>query len=109
ASGPARVVVDVRAGGDEYRSPPIVTDDLVVIDPVGGTVLYPFTVNGYARNGPEPMTVTIEAAGGEQSTEGTVGTGTDSWGAFTVLFPDGPEGGGSLIVGGKIPISVDLS
>ena len=109
ASGPARVVVDVLAGGDAYGSPAIVTDDLVVIDPVGESAIYPFTVNGYTRGAAEVMTVAIESAGSEQILESEIGERIDAWGAFTVLVPDGPDGPATMIVGDQIPLSLDLS
>lgn len=109
ASSPARVVVDLLAGGEPYPAPAIVTDDLVVVDPVGGNVIYPFTVNGYLRGGGDSMTVTVEAAGVLESRTGEVGQRGDAWGAFTVLIPDGPTGPGSILIGDRIPLTVDLS
>jgi hypothetical protein len=109
ASGPARVVVDVLAGGEAYRSPAVITEDLVVIDPVGDSAIYPFTVNGYMRGDAETMTVAIEAAGTEEILDGEIGERSDAWGAFTVLVPDGPDGSATMIVGGRIPISLELS
>ena len=109
ASGPARIVVDVLAGGEPYRSPAIVTEDLVVIDPVGESAIYPFTVNGYVRGSAESMTVAITAGGTEEILDGEIGERSDAWGAFTVLVPDGPDGSATMIVGEQIPISLDLS
>ena len=109
ASGPARVVVDVLAGGEPYRSPAIVTGDLVVVDPVGETAIYPFTVNGYTRSGAQTMTVAIEAGGTDQVFDGEIGARSDAWGAFTVLVPDGPDGSATMVVGERVPISLDLS
>lgn len=108
-SSPARVVVDLLAGGEPYSAPAIVTDDLVVVDPVGGNVIYPFTVNGYRRGGEDTMTVTIEVGGAVESQTGDVGQRGDAWGAFTVLIPDGPTGPGAMLVGDRIPLTVDLS
>jgi hypothetical protein len=109
ASGPGRIVVDVLAGGEAYSARAIVTDDLVVIDPVTDAAIYPFTVNGYMRGSAETMTVTIEASGTEETLEGEIGERSDTWGAFTVLVPNGPTGSATMIVGEQIPISVDLS
>lgn len=109
ASSPARVVVDLLAGGEPYAAPAVVTDDLVVVDPVGGTVIYPFTVNGYLRGGEDTVSVTVEADGIVESQTGEVGQRGDAWGAFTVLVPDGPTGPGSILVGDRIPLTVDLS
>lgn len=109
ASGPARIVVDVLAGGEPYGSPAIVTDDLVVVDPVGESAIYPFTVNGYVRGDAESMTIAIAVGGTEEILDGAIGARSDAWGAFTVLVPDGPDGSATIIVGERIPISLELS
>lgn len=109
ASSPARIIVDALAGGDPYTAPAIVTDDLVVIDPIGGNVLYPFTINGYVRGSETTMTVSVSTEADPEIHDGDVGAGIDAWGAFTILVPDGPDGVASLIVGDRIPISLDLS
>lgn len=108
ASGPARLIVDFVEGGDRYSAPAIVTDDLVVVDPVGGTLIYPFTVNGYLRDDSDTMTVTISVGDIEETYSSDVGARSDTWGAFTVLVPDGPDGLGSMVVG-ETPLTVDLS
>lgn len=108
-SGPARVVVDIRPGGDPYRAQPVITDSLVVIDPVEGSVVFPFTVNGYSRGGESEMAVAISSGGTDEVHTGAVGAGGDAWGAFTVLVPDGMAGPAAMIVGDRIPITVDLS
>ena len=109
ASGPGRIVVDVLSGGEPYRSPAIVSEDLVVIDPVGESAIYPFTVNGYTRGSAEAMSVAIAAGGTEVILDGEIGERSDTWGAFTVLVPDGPDGSATMIVGDRIPISLELS
>ena len=109
AAGPARILVDLLAGGEAYTSPAIVTDDLVVVDPVGGPLIYPFTVNGYLRTLVDTMTVTLESGEVTSTYEGEVGPKGDTWGAFTVLVSDGPDGSGTLIVADRIPIAVELS
>ncbi|HVR32267.1 MAG TPA: hypothetical protein VMS74_06110 [Acidimicrobiia bacterium] len=109
AAGPARILVDLLAGGDAYTSPAIVTEDLVVVDPVGGPLIYPFTVNGYLRTLVDTMTVALESGEVTTTHEGEVGPKGDTWGAFTVLISDGPDGSGTLIVGDRIPIAVELS
>lgn len=109
ASGPARIVVDILSGGDPYQLPAMVTEDLVVIDPVGDSASYPFTVNGYVRGNAETMSVAIEAGGTEQIVDGEIGERSDAWGAFTVLVPNGPDGSATMVVGSQIPISLELS
>lgn len=109
ASGPARIVIDIVPGGGDYTSPAIVTDDLVVVDPIGGQLIYPFTVNGYARGRSAPMTVILATGSDDFAFEGEVGAQSDAWGAFTVLVSDGPVGPASLVVGDRIPMTVELS
>ncbi len=109
ASGPARIVVDIVPGGTDYTSPAIVTDDLVVVDPIGGDLIYPFTVNGYARGRVAPMSVVLATGSDDFVFEGEVGAQSDAWGAFTVLVSDGPVGPASLVVGDRIPMTVELS
>lgn len=109
ASGPARIVIDAVPGGTDYTSPSIVTDDLVVVDPVGGDLIYPFTVNGYVRGQVAPMTVTLATGSDDFVFEGEVGAQSDAWGAFTVLVSHGPVGPASLVVGEQIPMTVELS
>jgi hypothetical protein len=109
ASGPARIVIDAVPGGTDYSSPPIVTDDLVVVDPIGGELIYPFTVNGYVRGQVAAMTVVLATGSDDFVFEGEVGAQSDAWGAFTVLVSDGPVGPASLLVGERIPMTVELS
>ena len=109
ASGPARIVIDAVPGGTDYPSPAIVTDDLVVVDPIGGDLIYPFTVNGYVRGRVAPMTVILATGSDDFVFEGEVGPQSDAWGAFTVLVSDGPVGPASLVVDDQIPITVELS
>lgn len=99
-SSPARIVVDAVLQGAPYPSPPFVGDDLVVIDPVGGHVVYPFTVNGYGLGDGE-VTVGIAADGQTEERTGQIGGGQDAWGAFTVLVSDGPTGAATMTVDGQ--------
>lgn len=108
ASLPARIVVDAVLEGSPYPSPPIVTDALVLIDPVGGLVLYPFTVNGYVLGQTPAMPVVVSTGQEEASFTGDVGQGADAWKAFTVLVPAGPKGAAQMLVGDRIPVVVDL-
>lgn len=109
ASGPARIIVDAVAGGSVYPAPAIVTEDLVVVDPVGGALIYPFTVNGYVRGPADPITVSLSTGDDPVVVDGEVGEQVDAWGAFTVLVADGPEGLATMVIGDRIPVSVDLS
>lgn len=108
-SGPARIVVDAIPGGAPYPATALITEDLVVVDPAGSVAVYPFTVNGYSRLGTGSLQVEIDVDGAVEIFDGEVGAGGDTWGAFTVLIPDGPDGQGTMIVGGAVPLSLALS
>lgn len=109
ASSPARIVVDVQPGGEPYRGPAVRTESLVVVDPVAGAAVYPFTVNGYTLGGAgDAIEVVIESPQATETYSATVGPGGDAWRAFTVLVPDGPAGEASMIVGGRVPLSMDF-
>jgi hypothetical protein len=108
ASGPARMIIDAVEGGAPYPAPALVTSDLVIVDPVGGSLIYPFTVNGYVRGRVDTIGVTLTTGDEPVTFEGEAAPRPYAWGAFTVLVPDGPTGPASLIVG-ETPLSVDLS
>lgn len=108
-SGPARVVIDAIPGGPPYPATALVTDELVVVDPAGTSAVYPFTVNGYSRTRTDSLQVEVDVGGEVAIFDGEVGVGGDAWGAFTILITDGPDGQGTVIVGGTVPISLTLS
>lgn len=100
ASSPARAVVELRPGGEPYPSTPATTSDLVLLAPTRGAVRYPFSVSGYARTGDTSITGTITGADGTSATKSSsVADQRYTWGAFILLFPDGPTGLVTLRVG----------
>ncbi len=107
ATGPARVVIDLSPTGEPATARPIVTDRLVVTEPTGGNVGYPLTVFGYERDGGTDLEATITPADGAAvSASGVAAPHDDVWGAFVLLFPDGPSGAAVLEIGDlRVPLT----
>lgn len=97
-SGPGRTIVDLRRGGTPYGGTPTRAGNIIVVEPLLGDVSYPFSVSGYALTDDDEITATL--VGGTASIEASapISDHYDTWGSFTLLFPDGPDG----------PITVDL-
>lgn len=108
ARGPAMVMVDFRAAGDDYPSRPLVTDRVVVIDPTGGEVSAPLTVAGYQRAS-EVILPTLTAADGSSrqvAASGRVGE-AGSWVSFAHVFADPPAGDVTLTIDDlTVPLTV---
>jgi hypothetical protein len=98
-SGPGRTVVDVRRGGAPTTASPVRSGDLIVVEPLLGDVAYPFSISGYALVAGEEIDATLTGISGSVEATARVSGRYDTWGAFTILFTDGPEG----------PITVDVS
>ncbi len=62
-SDPARVVVDLRAGGTELPAPPSAGQRVVIVEPRAGPASYPLTVYGYARTFEANVVARLEGAG----------------------------------------------
>lgn len=106
-AGPARLVIDLSPTGGPSDTRPVVTSDLVVTEPTGGNVRYPLTVFGYRRGGATEVEATITRADGSTvSASGVAAPHDDVWGAFVLLFPDGPKGAAVLEIG---DVSVPLT
>lgn len=109
AASPARLVIDLVVGGAPYPNPPLVGDDIVVMDPVGGTATYPFTVNGYWLTDETEIVVAAANADGALEARDAVGAGPDAWGAFTVLLQGpSPAGPSTITVGPDVAWEIDL-
>ncbi len=107
-SAPARVVIDLAPTGQPVGAETIVTSDLVVTEPTGGDVRYPLTVFGYVRDDDQDLVGTIRITDGETvSANGVTAPHGDVWGAYVLLFPDGPTGAGVLELGDvRIPLNL---
>ncbi len=107
-SGPARVVIDLAPTTRPLDAEPVVTPTLVVTEPTGGDVRYPLTVFGYVRADDQDLVGTIRTLGGASvSANGVTAPHGDVWGAFVLLFPDGPTGAAVLdLAGVEIPLTL---
>ncbi len=92
SSSPAMIRLDLRPDGTKYSTPPIVSDDLVIVHPTTGNISYPFSVLGYTRkSGKIEATITGETGEVAKASSPVTERG-DTWRAFVLLFPLGPTG-----------------
>lgn len=100
SSRPATVAVDIAAGGQPYTDPADRTGDLVIVPPDPTTLAYPLTVSGYTLAAEESIEGVLASPDGTQvAAEAAVGANDFTWGAFSMVFPDGPPGDVTLVVG----------
>lgn len=99
-SDPARVVVDLRPGGDPIPEAPPREAAVVVLQPRAGQHSYPLEVVGYARTFEANVVVRLEQDGEDVYDEFTTATSwADAWGHYTFTISDGPTGPVTLHVG----------
>ncbi len=108
---PARVVIQLEAGGEDLPLPPATSDLVVLLTPRERKTTYPLTVSGYARAFEANVVIRIMKAGSVSSEQ--VATATDyleAWGEFSTVFEDGPQGAVELVVGegGDKDVSMNL-
>lgn len=91
---PASLVIDLIPGGPAYPAPAQESGGTVILGPDPATVGYPITVTGYAEPGTVgPLIGTLESGDGTVVTgESAVAEAAHAWGAFAMVFPDGPSG-----------------
>jgi hypothetical protein len=99
-SSPARTAIDLRAGGPRLTSQPLRSGETIVVEPLGGDVRYPFSISGYALGDEAEIVGSLQANGSAVvEARASVAERYDTWGAFTVLFTDGPAGPVTATVG----------
>lgn len=108
---PARVVIQLEAGGEDLPPPAATSDFVVLMTPRDRKGSYPLPVSGYARTFEANVVVRLVKAGSVEA-EKTV-TATDyleAWGEFAVTFDQGPQGALDLVVGegGNDDLSMSL-
>lgn len=97
---PARVVVDLRAGGGTLPPPPAAGTRVVVLEPRPGRASYPLTVTGYARTFEANVVVRLEQGGRDVEEAFTTATAwVDAWGHYSLTIDHGPTGPVRLHVG----------
>ncbi len=97
---PARIVVDLRPGGEPLPPLAVADDRVVVIRPRAGLVSYPLDVVGYARTFEANVVARLEH--GNEQVADTFTTATswlEAWGYYSMAFEDGPTGAVELHVG----------
>jgi hypothetical protein len=91
---PARIVVDLRSGGDPV--PGLATRDqgVVIVSPRDGDdVTYPLEVTGYARTFEANILVRLDQDGEDRFTDNTTASDwTETWGWFSLTIDEGPVG-----------------
>jgi hypothetical protein len=97
---PARVVVDLRPGGDAVPERAPRAERVVVLQPREGSTTYPLTVTGYARTFEANVVVRLEQQGRDVLQAFTTATAwVDAWGHYSLTIADGPTGPTILHVG----------
>ena len=97
---PARIVLDLRAGGGPIPGPAAAGGRVVVLNPRAGATTYPITVNGYARTFEANVIARLEQNGEELFLDFTTATAyIGAWGYFSITIPAGPRGPVMLHVG----------
>jgi len=97
---PARIVADLRLGGDPVPPPAVASRRVVVIQPRGAEATYPFELMGYARTFEGNVVARIEQEGRQVVERFTTSTGwLEAWGFYSITFQDGAAGPVELHVG----------
>ena len=105
-SSPARTAVDLRPGGPQLTSKPLRAGETIVIEPLAGDVRYPFSISGYGLGDDAEIVGLLRSETATIEAPASVARRYDTWGAFTVLFTDGPAGLITVTVGG---VEVELT
>ncbi len=91
-SGPGRTIIDLRRGGTPLVGSPVRVGNIIVVEPLLGDVSYPFSVSGYALTRRDEISARLVEGDTATETSTRIPDHNDTWGSFTLLFPDGPEG-----------------
>lgn len=97
---PARVVVDLRPGGDVVGGSPATHTRVVVVRPQGGVATYPLEITGYGRTFEANIVARLVHDGTDVAEQFTTATAwADAWGHYSLSIPSGPPGDVELHVG----------
>jgi hypothetical protein len=108
---PARVVVELKAGGSALPEPSYRSDIVVLLTPRVRKVSYPITVSGYARTFEGTVVIRLQKANEVVDEQVTTATDyLDAWGEFSTVIESGPLGNVTLTVGddGEQDVTIDL-
>ena len=99
-TSPARVVIDLRPGGNELPPPAAIEGLTVLLEPRSGSSSYPLRIAGYARHFEANVVVRMVRDGTTLLQRQTNSTDwTEAWGAYELTLDDGPSGAVTLEVG----------
>lgn len=107
-TAPALLSIDLRAGGENYPSRPIVSGDIVLLDPIGGSIQAPIVVSGYHR-GTGGLVATLDTSDGSRMTAETTAGVDQLWSSYTFLFPSPSPGPATLLVGNEVGTSLVIN
>lgn len=97
---PARIVVDLRSGGEAMAGPPLAGSRVVVLQPQAGEASYPLQVVGYARTFESNVVARLQQDGRTVREVFTTATAwMEAWGHFSLTLESGPIGAVELQVG----------
>lgn len=108
ARSPARAIIDLRPGGTGYPNAAKYSPSVVIVEPAGGAVSYPFSVGGYVKGDVgvvEASLVGTDGASTETSTPPAADL--DLWRSFVILFPNGPIGDLRLDISGLAEVAIE--
>ena len=100
-TSPARLVIDLRATGDDQSiAPPTTGGGIVLLSPQPGVGLYPLQVAGYSAPGIDAVRIQLSDPAGV-GVDRSISTRSSShvWHAFSITLSDGPSGAVDLRVG----------
>jgi hypothetical protein len=107
-TSPARVVLDLLSGGAEPGRPARRGADVVVVEPTGGSVVYPITMSGYLAPGVDDLVASLVGPDGSEAVIDPTFVSTGGlWRAFNVVFPAGPDGTVTVQIGDLAPFTLD--
>lgn len=99
---PARLVVDVRPGGNPVGDAAHggANDNVVVVSPEPGSVSYPININGYSRTFEANVIARLYQDGEMVAETSTMAAAwAETWGEFNATIDSGPSGELELFVG----------
>lgn len=100
-TSPARLVIDLRATGDDLPiAPPLAGGGIVLLSPQAGVGLYPLQIVGYSAPGVDAVRIQLSDPAGI-GVDRSISTRSSAhvWHAFSIALSDGPSGAVDLRVG----------
>jgi hypothetical protein len=109
SSRPAALAVDLAPGGLAYTHPVRRVGELVLVPPDPAAATYPLTITGYALGATDSVEGLLRASDGSTVVgEAAVGPSDFTWGAFSMVFPDGPRAQVTITVGDQADLDLTI-